>query len=168
MSYHKILQDAMLWDGANYSHTEQDKFDRLVTSERKEQGIDCSELVEFSYSPHVPEMPDGARNQFCFCLEKGYKEVSKEEAITRKGCLAFYFSGSRPTKEVDDTYSTLAAKSGFSVPHVGITMGDGSRVFHAINTSMGVKGTGCWDKFTVFFDPFSDTREASHVQPQTC
>lgn len=164
----KVYSEALKWDKGAYTHKEQDKFNRDVSEERKKEGIDCSELMEFSFYPVYPNIPDGARNQFCWSLimEKSglFKEVSKSEALNLKGCLAFYFTGDNPTVESDDTYSDISEKTGFSVPHVAMTVGDGTRVFHAINGKMGVDHSSCWTPFTRFFDPFPKERGAQAPQ----
>lgn len=141
MSFETVKKRMYEWNGKTYAHTDQD----LVNPDYS-KGIDCSELVEYSYKvlEAFSDIPDGARNQFNWCKKKGFKELSREEALKKQGALAF-------------TYKTGSKyESGYSVPHVGVMLGNG-QVFHAISPKMGVKATSTWKgTFHKFFDLFPD------------
>lgn len=147
MAWETVKKRLYEWNGKTYAHSEQD-----LENPDYSKGIDCSELTEYAFktSEGFEDIPDGARSQYLWCKKRGFKELSREEALKKEGALAFTF-------KTGSNY-----ESGFSVPHVGIMLGNG-QVFHAINGKMGVKATSCWKStFHKFFDLFPSQSPATN------
>lgn len=166
--YDQAKRDAMLWHNAKYAHYQQNMFDRVVTDERKQQGIDCAKLVRFAIAPHYPDLvkQDGARwlliniSRLAEQYPQKIKKVDRSYALQNAGVICWQRTGTLPsdflTRDASDLWNN---ETSFSVPHVALSLGDGTNVIHATgNSSGGVPITSLWSSFTDFYDVFADER----------